>query len=145
MNLKQRVFEILNRTHLMSLGICDEKGVWVADVIFVFDDELNVYWISYPDTRHSKSIRGKSVVAGSITATNNNKEPGLGIQFEGTAEKVDGELYEMAVKYNEKRGRDVPVKSKDFLGERSWYVLHPTKIRLIDEENFGFNTQDIEL
>ena len=38
MNLKQRVFEILNRTHLMSLGTCDENGIWVSGVIFVFEN-----------------------------------------------------------------------------------------------------------
>lgn len=145
MNLKQRVREVLWRTRLMSLGTCNEAGVWVADLFFVFDDSFNIYWMSHPETRHSKSIHIDGDVAGTITVTHEGGEPNLGIQFEGRAEKINGARYDLAVKHYAKSGRAAPSESEDVLGERSWYTLRPTKINLIDGENFGFNVQNVEL
>ena len=48
--------EILEKCYLMSLATLDDGGVWVSDVIFVHDEDLNIYWISDPDVRHSKAI-----------------------------------------------------------------------------------------
>ena len=39
MDLKIRVREILQDAHLMSLGVYD-GAPWVADVIFIYDDNL---------------------------------------------------------------------------------------------------------
>ena len=51
-DIKRLIKEVLEKGYLMSLGTVDEGGVWVSDVIYVFDDEFNLYWISDPDTRH---------------------------------------------------------------------------------------------
>ena len=67
MNLKIRVLEILENAHLMSLATRDDGGLWVADVIFVYGDDLNLYWMSDPDCRHSQAIPKNDGVAGSIT------------------------------------------------------------------------------
>ena len=45
MDIKKRIKEVLDRGHLMSLGISDEAGVWVADVIYIHDDIFNIYWM----------------------------------------------------------------------------------------------------
>ncbi|HEX8946635.1 MAG TPA: pyridoxamine 5'-phosphate oxidase family protein [Candidatus Paceibacterota bacterium] len=145
MDLKKRVREVLEKAHLMSLGTQDESGVWVADVIFIFDDDFKLYWMSHEETRHSKAIHANGKAAGSITASTKSKEPNLGIQFEGEAKKIDGARYDLAVKHYLKRGRLIPPITEDVLDGDSWYVLAPTKIRLIDEEHFGFDTQDVAL
>lgn len=83
-NIKNLVQEVLEKGYLMSLGTIDDGGVWVADVLYVFDDNFNLYWMSNPDVRHSKAILKNQKVAGSITV-NLPKENNLGIQFEGIA------------------------------------------------------------
>jgi uncharacterized protein YhbP (UPF0306 family) len=143
MDLNQRVLQVLNSSHLMSLGVQDDRGPWVSDVIFIFDDENNLYWMSDPKCRHSQAILKNPKVAGTITASNKSKEPNFGIQFEGTAEKIEGARHDLAIKHRTKRGHPVPSEQEDVLDGDSWYVLKPSRIRLIDEENFGFTTQNI--
>lgn len=55
-NIRNRVLEVLEQTYLMSLGIQDDGGVWVSDVIFIYDENLNIYWMSDPEARHSRAI-----------------------------------------------------------------------------------------
>ena len=144
-DIKNRVFEILNKTHLMSLGTLDDGGVWVSDVIFIFDENLNIYWMSNPDTRHSTAISKINLVSGTITQKKKSGKQNFEIQFTGKAEKIDVLRYDLACKHFEKRGKQKPEESDDVLDGDSWYILIPNKIELIDEENFGFEKQSLEL
>ena len=40
MKLKELIKEVLEKGYLMSLATSDGGGVWVADVIYVYDDEF---------------------------------------------------------------------------------------------------------
>jgi uncharacterized protein YhbP (UPF0306 family) len=143
--MKIRILETLEKGHLMSLATHDADGVWVSDLIYVYDDDLNIYWISSTETRHSKAVALNKDVAGTITVSAKSKEPNLGIQFSGTAQKIDGPRFDLAKKHMKKRGNPEPAETEDILKGRSWYMLKPTKLYLIDEENFGFKRQTIEL
>lgn len=145
-NIKKRILEVLKTTHLMSLATNDQNGPWVADVVFVHDKDLNIYWMSDPNTRHSKAISLNKVVAGTITYSTKSKELNFGIQFEGKAEKLEGIQINLLTKHLAKRSRSRPTPSQvlEILNNKSWYKLTPTKIYLIDEENFGFNRQELE-
>lgn len=143
MDLKKRTLEVLAKAHLMSLATQDDAGLWVADVIFVYDDDFTLYWMSDPTVRHSQAILKNPKVAGTITASNTKNESNLGIQFEGHAQKIDGARYDLAAKHLSKRGHPVPAETDDILDGDSWYSLTPSKIRLIDEANFGFAAQNV--
>ncbi len=54
--IKQLIQKVFEKGYLMSLAIQDEGGVWVADVIYIYDDNLTFYWMSDPDSRHSIAI-----------------------------------------------------------------------------------------
>lgn len=129
----------------MSLATLDDGGLWVADVIYIYDENLNIYWMSSPNVRHSKAILKNKQVAGSITVSNRSKEKNLGIQFSGIAEKIEGARYDLAVKHLEKRGHPKPKESDDVLDGDSWYVLTPNKVDLIDEENLGWKKKSLEM
>lgn len=144
MDLKPLIKEVLEKGYLMSLGTHDDGGVWVADVIYVFDDEMSMYWMSYPDVRHSRAIETDSRVAGTITVSDQG-EGNLGLQFSGLARKIDDPRYDLALKHHAKRKRPVPQESEDVLKGRSWYVLKPNMIELIYEKHFGFKKQKLEL
>ncbi len=134
---KAKVLEVLGKVHLMSLATVDAEGVWVADVIFIYDEDLNIYWMSHPDARHSRAILEHAQVAGTITLSTQSKEMNLGIQFAGNARKIDGARHDLAVKHYKKRNHPVPSEDEDVLKGRSWYVITPTRIDLIDEARFG--------
>jgi len=131
----------------MSLATHDNTGPWIADVIFICDENFNIYWMSDPNTRHSRAVLKNNKAAGSITYSTKSKEPNLGIQFEGETEQLQGIQFELLVKHLEKRGYPVPEVSQanKILDEDCWYKLTPSKIFLIDEENFGYDRQDFNI
>ena len=129
----------------MSLATQDDGGLWVSDLIFIHNDDLNIFWLSNPQCRHSKAILENPNVAGTVTVSNKTGEQNFGIQFEGLAEKIEGARYDLSVKHLFKRGYPVPEITDDVLGQNSWYVLKPSKIRLIDEALSGYMAQDVSL
>ena len=143
--LKKLAQEVLHDAHLISLGTVDENGVWVADIIFVPDENLNLYWISMPQARHSQAIVQNGKAACSVTASEQtNKERAL--QIEGVAEKIDGPLFEYEKKLEAKRGLPVPQTEGEILAKgHSWYVLKPTKVELIHSELFGYERKSVQL
>jgi uncharacterized protein YhbP (UPF0306 family) len=146
MDLKKIARDILERGHLMSLATRDEGGLWVADVVYIYDDAFNIYWMSDPEVRHSKALLLNPQVAGSITISNKSKEPTLSLQFSGVAEKIEGPRFDLATKHLAKRGHPPPEETDDVLEGDSWYVAKPEFIDLNSEELFGFNNkQKIEL
>ncbi len=146
-HVQSLVEQVLREGYLMSLGTTDEGGPWVADLIFVADENLDLYWMSKTDARHSQAILKSPHVAGSVTVSNDVGEPDFGVQFEGVAEKIDGGLSNMYSRYQEKRR-----KEKLPLGERamrlagmSWYRCRPSYYELIDKLRFGFEKQKLSL
>src|SRR3989344_2854869 len=113
-DIKRLIKEVLEKGYLMSLATVDEGGVWVSDVIYIFDDDFNMYWMSKLHRRHSKAILENPKVAGTITASSQG-EDNLGIQFEGLAQKIEGARHDLAVKHFLKRKKEVPKEDEDVL------------------------------
>ena len=143
-DIRQLIQEVLEKGYLMSLATIDDGGIWVADVIYVFDDKLNIYWMSNSDVRHSQAIIKNNKVAGTITVSDLG-ENNSGVQFEGIAEKIDGSRFDLAKKHYIKRHKPEPKEVDDVLEGDSWYVLKLKKIELIHEKFFGFEKKKIEL
>jgi len=141
---KQLIKEVLDKGYLMSLATLDDNGVWVSDVIYIYDDDLNIYWMSDPQVRHSQAILKNNKVAGTITSSSQG-ESEMGIQFSGIAKKIDGPRYDLAKKHYAKRLKPEPQESADVLQGDSWYILRPKKIELINKKLFGFNKKKLEL
>ena len=143
-DIRNLIKEDLEKGYLMSLGTMDDGGVWVADVIYVFDEDLNIYWMSKPHRRHSEALSKNSKVAGTITVSGKG-EDNFGIQFDGMAEKLEGVRFDLAKKHYAKRNKAEPKETEDVLKGSSWYMLKTKKIELICEKLFGFNKQTLEL
>ena len=143
-DIRTLVEQVLGKGYLMSLATVDEGGVWVADVIYVFDDDFNVYWMSKPYRRHSLALEKNQKIAGTITVSG-PREYNLGIQFQGKGEKIEGKRRDLAIKHLSKRGKPIPGEEDDVLLGSFWYKLKPTSIELIHEELFGFDKQKLIL
>lgn len=142
-DLRELIQEVLEQGYLMSLATADSSGVWVSDVIYIHDDDLNIYWMSDPEVRHSQAVDQNNKAAGTITVSGIG-EDNLGIQFEGDIEKIDGPRHDLAVKHFVKRNKPVPEEDEDVLQGDSWYMLRPRKIQLTHERLFGFDKQTHE-
>lgn len=142
--LKGLAQKILQDTFVMSLGTFDQQGVWVADLVFLSDEDFNIYWVSMPNTRHSKAIELNNQVACTITASWDYKKE-RALQVSGTAERITPSL-ERERLYEAKRGRPIPEKEGEILSKgHAWYKLTPNTLKLIDSENFGYARQDVLL
>jgi uncharacterized protein YhbP (UPF0306 family) len=143
--LKNLALKVLEDGYVMSLGTLDDGGVWVADVIYVHDENFNLYWLSLPNVRHSQAIEKNKKVACTVTASwTTDKERAL--QIEGVGEKIEGTLFEFEQKLEIKRGMDVPKVAGEVLEDgHSWYKLTPTKIELLHSEHFGYKKQILDL
>lgn len=138
--LKNLIREVLEQGYLMSLGTADNGGVWVADVIYIFDEEFNLYWMSDPEVRHSQAILVHPQAAGTITVSW-GKDKELGLQFSGEVKKIEGPRYDLALKHYTKRDKSKPAEDEDVLEGDSWYILKPSTIELINGQLFGFEKQ----
>ena len=143
-NITPLIKEVLDKGYLMSLATVDTHGVWVADVIDICDDDMNIYWMSDPSVRHSQAIHKNNNVAGTITVSVQG-EDNLGIQFCGIAKKIIGTRYDLARTYFIKKKKPIPQEYDDVLQGDSWYILTPQTIELIHETLFGFDKQKLEL
>jgi len=141
-DIKKLIQEVLDKGYLMSLATSDEGGVWVADVIYIYDEDFSIYWMSYPNVRHSQAILKNRKVAGTITASEQSGEE-LGIQFDGIAERIDDPRFDLALKFYSKRKKLAPKETDDILEGHSWYCLKPKRIELIHGKLFGFEKQKL--
>ena len=72
----------------MSLGTCRDGKPWVCEVHFAYDEDLNLYFRSKADRRHSQEIADNPNVAGDIVRQHQAGERPTGVYFEGTAKLV---------------------------------------------------------
>lgn len=70
----------------MSLATCRDNKPWVSEVHYVFDDDLNLYFRSTVERRHSKEIADNPHVAGNIVEQHSVDQKPRGVYFEGKAE-----------------------------------------------------------
>jgi uncharacterized protein YhbP (UPF0306 family) len=144
-DIKTLINEVLEKSHLMTLGTLDEGGPWVSNVVFIYDEDLNIYWMSDPNVRHSMAILKNPKISGTISVNNKSKEPNIAIQFSGIANKIEEKRFDLAKKHLAKRGYPEPKESDDILQGDAWYVLKPDFIDLTHEELFGFNKKKLIL
>ena len=79
--------EYIDKTVHMSLATVADNKPWVCEVHFAYDDNLNLYFISAPHTRHVKELLKNPNVAGNIVKQYAKGELPHGcIYFEGKAE-----------------------------------------------------------
>lgn len=144
--IRNLVKEVLEQAYILSLATIDEGGLWVSDLVFVYDDQFNIYWLSAEDIRHSQAILKNNRVAASVTVSNNQGEDNIGLQLAGTVEKIDGDILAIATKHRLKRKKPAP-KLGEILENNTltWYKLKPTKIQLIYEPLWGFEKKDLNL
>ena len=91
MNIEKIIRDYLPLIQHMSLGTSKDNKPWVCEVHFAYDDNLNLYFRSKTERRHSQEIALNPNVAGNIVRQHAPDEYPLGVYFEGTAEMLENE------------------------------------------------------
>jgi len=145
--LTELISEILRDSREMVLATVNSKGPWAATLVFGHDRDLNLYWISFENSRHSQELIKNPFVAAAITKQPTGNGQDKGLQIEGTARKLQmEEILGAAREYFAKRGTpkmpDTPKEVNRLTEGRSWYVLKPDKIYVIYSPLFGFDRKE---
>jgi len=142
-DLKILVKEVLADGYIMNLGTTDQNGPWVAGVIYIADDDFNLYWISLPSARHSQAIAKNPLVACSIVAEQApDKERAL--QIQGHASLLSESSLERELELRKKQGKALPTQEGEILKNgHKWFKLVPTKLELIHNKQFGWERKKV--
>lgn len=122
----------------MQLATVHASKPWIATVYFVTDDDMNVYWLSWPERRHSKELVEQSDVAATVVVKTD--QPVIGVQFAGRANEVTDPAVVQRVmklyvaKYNTGKGFCDAFAAGT--NKHHMYMLVPTDMSLFDEVNF---------
>lgn len=87
--MRQLILDYLGEAKMMQLATVHDGKPWVCNVWFVSDKNMNTYWISSSNRRHSKEIATNPYVAASICIPREPSEGKKGaLQIEGLAREV---------------------------------------------------------
>ena len=146
-DLRKLIDEILRDSREMVLATSVNSIPWACVLVFGHDKDLNLYWISFENTRHSQEIEKNPNVSATVTKEPTGGGQDKGLQIQGLARKLkEEEILGAAREYFIKRGTPkMPATLEDAnsLAEgRSWYVLKPTKIKVLYGPLFGFEAKE---
>lgn len=122
----------------MQLATVVDGKPWISTVYFVADEELNLYWLSWPERRHSREIAENPQVAATVVIKTD--KPVIGVQLDGVADIVTNStrVVEVMDRYVEKygAGREFAAKFAEGTNRHVLYALTPQHIQLFDEVQF---------
>ena len=107
LDIEKIIREYIDKTIHMSLGTSRDNKPWVCEVHFGYDQSLNLYFVSLPETRHCSEITVNPQVAGNIVKQHDLTESPKGIYFEGTATVLDAPTTEEIESYCTRLNRDI--------------------------------------
>jgi uncharacterized protein YhbP (UPF0306 family) len=128
----------------LSTSIGDQP--WTCTLIFVWDEDLNMYWLSSADARHSKNIEQNPKVSATITMVESDGK-GRMAQIEGVCTVVEDDQRRVEADQNFKvRHHMAGLMTIDEALEETkklkLYQLKPTAIHLTHEPLFGRGKQE---
>lgn len=141
MDARKLVEEYLPSVNIMQLATSLNNQPWVCTVHFITDNDLNFYWASTLDRRHSKEIKDNSKAALTVMVHENTPEENyvIGISVEGEVELLGGDIDDViGQKYvdHHDKGSNLVSEIREGKNPHKFYRLKPSKIVLFDNKNF---------
>ena len=138
--LEKLIKEYLQQAKMMQLATVSNGKPWVCNVWFAADKNLNIYWFSATNRRHSVETSKDKHIAAAICLSQTPKDTPRGIQLEGTAELITKPT-EVAIATKLYVGRIFSLKQiKQFMSfiesPHRFYKIKPTSIVLFDKVNY---------
>ncbi|MEK7105510.1 MAG: pyridoxamine 5'-phosphate oxidase family protein [Patescibacteria group bacterium] len=143
-DVRKLIEEALEKGYLMSLATVDGAGPWASLVVFIYDKDFNLYWLSLPTRRHSIAIEADPRAAATITSVSKRDDEKIGLQVQGHAERVQNVDPSVVEAYG-RRMQKTSIDGQIFAPGQAWYVFRPKKIDLIHQPLFGYDKKFLEL
>lgn len=145
MEVSELVKDYLQEAKMMQLATSVDNQTWVCNVWFAADDDLNMYWFSSTNRRHSGEIRKNPKVAAAVVLPQTPQDIPRGLQLEGTAEELSGaEDIAKARSVYESRIFDAETINnlmKNPEKPHKFYRIKPSLFVLFDAVNFPDNSR----
>ncbi|MEZ4770708.1 MAG: pyridoxamine 5'-phosphate oxidase family protein [Caldilineales bacterium] len=136
----------------MTLATVGPDGApQAAAVFYAADEQLNLFFLSSPTSRHSRNVQQDPRVAATIHDDGQAWQQICGLQIEGRIQPVEGAgllhaARVFAARFDFLRGPladpdDAPADLRGPLASNRFYVLRPVWIRLIDNR-LGFGHKE---
>ena len=87
-NLIQRIELSLTNHYTISIATAAKEELWSASVIYVSDQKLNIYFISFDESKHIQDILKNKRVSATINQDVSDWMQIKGLQLQGVAYKV---------------------------------------------------------
>lgn len=140
---KKALLEYFATQAVMSLSTFGKHPA-ICTVYFIVDEDLNLYFISRPETEHCKNIMINGAVACSIADCRQQvTDKKIGVQIKGTAvelptiEKIGTALMFWSKANFGFEGIVTVDTIKERMIESRAYKITPTEIKFFNEELFG--------
>lgn len=143
-DLVERIVAFLAQHHVMSLASHGRQGPHATNLLYVHDG-LALFWVSDPNTRHSREIAAEPRVAVTIAPDYSDFAMIQGLQMAGTAACIEAadrrawHLTQLAARYPVlKKLTDAPPPLQAAYARAAVYRFEPSQVVLIDNtKGFG--------
>ena len=145
--------QLLRAHKTLTLATCSGNRPNAASLYYASDAELNLYFVSDPDTRHATELIANSNVAVTINADSVPWRQLRGLQIRGRASPVPATKRDDALALYLERFDDIAAlfaapagsqerKIADRLASGTFFKIVPRWVRVIDNrEGFGFRQE----
>jgi uncharacterized protein len=135
---------LLEENTLASFATVDARGrAHVNTAYFAWSKEWNLFFYSYPDSRHCTNLRSNSSMAVAVFDSHQRwGRPDRGVQLFGTASEASGKWRDTATKAYARRfpgfekWRDHEVRHEGRFVLRP-YRFQPSRAKVFDERSLG--------
>lgn len=143
MKLRILIEDYLEETKLMQLATSVNDQPWVCSVWFAADEDLNIYWFSSTNRRHSNEVMKNQRVAAAMALPHAPKDPPRGLQLQGIVEVLTKQK-DIDKAISVYKDRIFPIETIEELmknkgNPHNFYRIKPTQFVLFDAVNFGDN------
>lgn len=142
-DIKTSIRDIISSNQLLSMATADGEDPHINTAFYAFDEELNFYILTPPDTRHGQNLEENHSVAVDIHDSNQEwTDDKQGVQMFGKAERMENpsralDLYiERFPKLEEFASTAEELEDLD----SRFYRIEIEKIKVFDEPRFGSET-----
>ncbi len=135
----KRVAEIINEILYITIASVSQDGQpWNSPVYSAFDENLNFYWFSDKNSKHSQNVRNNNKVMLVIYDSTVPEGTGEGVYVQAIVEELnsDSEILSALEVLDNRVGKAKQRDSSDYTGEAvlRGYKAVPVKVWMNDDE-----------
>jgi general stress protein 26 len=147
--IEEHAAKIVESNIYMTIATADQDGKpWASPVFFAYDEEYNLYWVSYKDSTHSKNIHSRKEVGIVIFNSTLPEGEGEGVYFDATAEALQStadisnamEILSKRVKIDEFKVKSIEQVS----GKSVWRIYKAMPLEITQLAGSSVNGQHVD-